>query len=96
MPGAFHTEVKIDASSLQIYLLDFEWKNPKVENSKVKASYVQEGQAIELECKKESNYFKCGFPKTFESSTEEIHIQAERDGVKGGIAKYELPLSLKK
>lgn len=40
MPGAFHTEIVPNGKhKIKVYLLDIEWKNPSVINSKLEISY---------------------------------------------------------
>lgn len=93
MPGAYHTEViLLDSQRLKIYLLDMNWKNPTVENSKV--DVVIRGKVnSKAVCEKEGNAFSCSFGEDVNlKSRGAFEVQSTRDGVKGGAAKYSTPL----
>ncbi len=94
MPGAFHTEVKISGHEVQVYLLDMEWKNPTVENSTVRVSYQGDAKISKLKCNALKNEFSCELPKSFNSKRGKLRVTAVRNGAKGGVAEYNIPLKL--
>ncbi len=94
MPGGFHTEVKITAGNLQIYLLDIQWKDPVTEQSKVDVEYKASTAATKLACRADQNFFSCDLPKEFNKNTGKLLVMAERKGMKGAKAEYDLPLKL--
>ena len=97
MPGAFHTEViPLAANSLKILLLDIAWKNPSVKGASVKAVYQSvANQKSDAVCKAEANFFVCKFSGNIDiSKSGKLEIQAEREGIKGILVSYPLPLKL--
>lgn len=94
MPGAFHTELKqTGARSVELFLLDMEWKNPIVENSGAKATFKKsDGTEVALSCITKAKSFKCELPKgsRFEKGGK-VTIQASRSGMHGGLAEYQYP-----
>lgn len=92
MPGAFHTEIVPDkGSAYRVYLVDLEFKNPKVTNSKVDLSVIDGSKTIPFICKAEADSFLCSTDKKL-SGPKEIVLTAKRDGAQGNEAKYSLPL----
>lgn len=94
MPGAFHTEVvQVGADKAKIYLLDMNWKEPSVKNSKLEVRVGAKGSAtcaIQAE-----SYFLCSFPKGIDLSKKgTLKIKAQREGQMGNEISYELPLKL--
>jgi len=96
MPGGFHTELKLDKGKLSIYLLDINWKNPTVMNSNVQVEYVLDKNSRSLECKAKEQHFVCSLPKDIKGDRGVITVSANREGMAGAIARYELPLRLRK
>lgn len=97
MPGAFHTELVLKTpTTLSIYLLDINWKNPMVKNSGVKVKFINQGKTIDLNCKPIQGHFECSAPNTVFGESGTIKITAHRLKNKGEDAVYELPLMLKK
>ncbi len=97
MPGAFHTEI-LPASKniIKIFLLDIQWKNPSIAKSSIALTYVGATE-VQSECKAESNYFICEFPKTVNLYKKgELKLTAVREDQKGNQAIYKLPLKLEK
>lgn len=93
MPGAFHTElVPVDKNNLKIYLLDIQWKNPSVVNSKL---VVRLNKKTKAKCEVKENYFSCVFPKSVDLTKKgELKVLAEREEQKGMEVSYPLPLKL--
>lgn len=93
MPGAFHTElVLVDKNKLKVFLLDIQWKNPSVANSKLQVKYNNKTNA---ECKIQDNFYECVFPKSVNLTKKgELKVTAEREAQKGAEAVYTLPLKL--
>lgn len=89
MPGAFHTEVVSTQNGYKIYLLDIEWKNPTTKNSFIQASVVSGKKTAALSCKQEVNHFFC---ESKLPQKGKLEIQATREGQKGNLASYSLPL----
>jgi hypothetical protein len=94
MPGGFHTEIKAQDKELSIYLLDINWKNPTVKNSSVNVDYVNKDRTSALKCSSRVVNFSCLLPDGFKSNEGKLLVVAEREGVKGAIAEYLLPLKL--
>lgn len=94
MPGGFHTEVKLTEESLHIYLLDIQWKDPVTEKSKVEVEYKTSTGATKLACRADQNFFSCELPKGFNKETGKLLVMADRMGMKGAKAEYDLPLKL--
>lgn len=93
MPGPFHTEIlQPSKTGFTVYLLDLNWKNPTVKNSKVVVSLQQNKNIIASKCESKSDFFSCDFPNTINIATGKLILRAERDGQKGIPAEYELPL----
>ena len=95
MPAGFHTEVVPEKDGkLKVYLLDINFKNPTVKNSKVTAS-VNNGSKKDFTCKAKRDHFICDTTKA-ELAKGTLNITAERSSVKASEAVYELPLALAK
>ncbi|WP_413291513.1 hypothetical protein [Bdellovibrio sp. HCB337] len=93
MPGAFHVELNMDKDqSLHIFLLDMEFKNPTVKDSKIAATARHKKSLIKFNCSvMGSNHFHC-IPEKKYPAKGEIVIQATRDNAVGNEVKYPLPL----
>ncbi len=93
MPGAFHTElVQEGKNKLKVFLLDIQWKNPSVLNSKLQIKYNGKDNA---DCKIQDNFYTCTFPKSVNLAKKgELKVTAEREDQKGIEVSYKLPLKL--
>lgn len=91
MPGAFHTEVVPNGrSELKIYLLDINWKNPTVADSRVDVSL----DAVHAKCRATRNYFSCKFPKSVNLQAKgELTVKAQKENQKGAAVIYALPFT---
>lgn len=97
MPGAFHTELLLEGSeSLKIFLLDMNWKNPTTQNSEVAIKLNNFKKSESLKCEKQVSNFVCTLPKNVNLNSGQIEVQATREGQKGNLAVYKLPLQLQK
>lgn len=95
MPGVFHTEVVPEKDGkIKIYLIDINFKNPLVKNSKVTATISSENKK-ELNCTIKRDHFLCDTTKS-DLTKGSLTIIAVRNTVKGAEAIYELPLALAK
>lgn len=95
MPGNFHTEVVPEKNgNFRVYLLDINFKNPQVKNSKITAS-ISSGTTKNLSCSPKRDHFLCKTAKT-ELDKGTLVISAERSAIKGTEAVYTLPLTLEK
>lgn len=95
MPGAYHTEVVLlNANQLKLYLLDINWQNPTIQNSKVTLNY--KGKVEEkAKCDTRESYFVCDFPKNINlKKTGLLTLESERENQRGNTVSYELPLKL--
>lgn len=96
MPGAFHTEVVQEAKdTYRVYLLDFQFKNPSVKDSTVRARIESSGKTTSLGCAKGANAFVCTVPKSEAARGQQkgvLVIQATRENAKGNEVRYDLPL----
>lgn len=99
MPGAFHTElVEKKPKTLEVYLLDINFKNPVIENSEVTAKLTnktgKQQDTVNCLAQKEKMNFECKLDKDF-SLYQKIKIKAIRNGIKSSKdADYEIPLKL--
>jgi len=96
MPGAFHTElVPVDGQRIDIYLLDFDFKNPVTKNSSVRVEY-KGATTAQLSCVTVGEtHFQCSIPKGIRlSQPGTILVTSRRDGKPGATVKYQLPLRL--
>jgi hypothetical protein len=93
MPGAFHTELVPNGENiLKVYLLDIQWKNPSVSNSKLQIKY---NGKINAECQIQDDFYNCVFPKSVNLTKKgELKVTAERENQKGMEVSYKLPLKL--
>lgn len=95
MPGGFHTEVVPEKNGqLKVYLLDINFKNPTVKNSKVAAT-ITNGAKKDITCTNKRDHFLCKTTKA-DLTKGSLTIIAERNTVKGAEAIYDLPLALAK
>lgn len=92
MPGAFHTELVLKKKFLQLYLVDFDFKNPTTSNSSLAAKWISDNTEIDLDCRAEGNKFVCDIPKSFSPKKGSLVFTAKREGMSGGLAQYDLPL----
>ena len=95
MPGGFHVEiVPVNKNTLNVFLLDIEWKNPSVKTSSV-AVTLNSKPKKNAKCEMKDNFYKCTFLKLVDLTKQgELIVQAQRDGQKGMPVKYRLPLKL--
>lgn len=98
MPGAYHTEVVPQGEgTLEVYLLDMEWKNPVVKDSSVEAE-IRGGKdpAAKAKCRAGKSSFRCEFPKgaNTRGPGRELVLSTVRAKQKGNTAVYELPFKL--
>jgi hypothetical protein len=97
MPGVFHTEVVPTGSDkLKVFLLDIEWKNPTTKNSSVSAEIKAIKTTSLLKCETKEIYFLCSLPKGSNLNSGQLEVLAMREGQKGNLAIYDLPLKLQK
>lgn len=92
MPGSFHTEVVTEKNgNFKIYLLDLEFKNPTLKNSKVDVKIIQGSKSTQVKCTEKEIYFSC--TNTLGLKSGQLSIEATRDNAKASMkADYELPL----
>ncbi|MFP5518869.1 MAG: hypothetical protein ACLGGX_03140 [Bdellovibrionia bacterium] len=94
MPGAFHTEVVlVNANQFKVFLLDFDFKNPVVQNSSV-AGVFEGNLTGTISCAASDNSFICTLPTGAHFKSGELKLSVKRQEQKGE-ARYKLPLSFK-
>ncbi|MBL7686827.1 MAG: hypothetical protein JNJ49_02255 [Bdellovibrionaceae bacterium] len=95
MPGAFHTELVLDAAhKVKVYLLDFDWKNPSVRDSSVVLTLHGRGR-VRANCVKKEDHYGCEFsPNVDLGKKGALVLEAVREKQKGQSVRYELPLML--
>jgi hypothetical protein len=99
MPGAFHTELVLEKNQtfFDVYLLDMEFKNPRVKNSAVTAVLEQKrNKKVSFVCHEvDGHHYRCKSgdqsPIDFTKDLGQLSLNVKRDGVEGK-ALYELPL----
>lgn len=94
MPGAFHTEVVPDKEqSFMVYLLDINFQNPTVKNSKVEAFVQSKDGKTNFSCNTMAeNHFYC-VPNQKYSTPGKLIIKAMRENASANEAVYVLPLA---
>ncbi|MGZ3782671.1 MAG: hypothetical protein ACXVCY_18655 [Pseudobdellovibrionaceae bacterium] len=94
MPGGFHTEVVLDKDqSLEVYLLDLNFKNPMTENSKVDVSAVSTTkETVNFKCATLEDHFHCIGDKALPKNGE-LTVTAVRNKAVGNKAVYKLPFT---
>ena len=97
MPGPFHTEVtKIKEGKFRVYLLDMDFRNPRIKDSSVEATVVGKTET-KLDCQPDEydlSFVCSGYPTSVKSG--QLHIKANRAGAIGNTAVYDLPLNIPK
>jgi len=94
MPGAFHTEVVPESDTkFKIYLLDIEWKNPSVQNSKLEVKISNNASSGVVKCAQKNDHYLCQSPKGFSLKQGKLIVQATRENSPGAEMPYDLPLS---
>ena len=96
MPGAYHVEVIPSKDTLDIMLLDVNFKNPTVLNSHIKAKITSGSQTVELKCESMANYFSCPVNPSMLTSKGALVVDSERQLAEGSAVEYPLPLRLEK
>ncbi|MNK07873.1 hypothetical protein D3C87_257950 [compost metagenome] len=94
MPGAFHTELSLDEKTqdLHVYLIDMEFKNPTVKESKLEAVAKRGKSSVKFTCSvMDGNHFHCVPEKKYPLKGE-IILNATRENAVGNEAVYKLPL----
>lgn len=93
MPGGFHTELMLDdKQDAHIFLLDLEFKNPTVKDSKIEIKAVHGKKEVPFTCSvMGGNHFHCVANQKY-SPKSELHIKATRENAVGNEAIYKLPL----
>lgn len=97
MPGTFHTEVVPHKDgSYQVYLLDVQNKNPKVQDSTVALELKTPTKTINFVCaSKNETYFHCQNDEIKKESKEgQIILKTKRNAIVAKEAIYNLPLKL--
>ena len=98
MPGAFHTEVLLRGKNhVRVYLLDMDWKNPSVTDSKVEVSHLLNSggktKRQHAKCLKKNNFYLCRFLKDVDlTQGGSLQVTAQREKQKGNAVTYNLPL----
>lgn len=98
MPGAFHVELTVRGKhQVRVYLLDMDWANPSVVDSKVEVSHLlsKSGKTKRqhAKCLKKNNFYLCRFLKEVDLTKEgSLQVTAQREKQKGNAVTYELPL----
>jgi hypothetical protein len=93
MPGAYHMELVETADSLKVYLLDMNFKDALTKNSSVSIVYSGTKQS-QTNCKEQENHFICPKPKEGLNQYKFALVSSTRNKIKGGVARYDLPLKL--
>lgn len=94
MPGAFHTEIVPDKEQgFQVYLLDINFQNPTIKNSKVEAFVQNKDGKTNFSCNTMAeNHFHC-VPNQKYPTQGKLIIKAMRENASGNEAVYPLPLA---
>ena len=94
MPGSFHTELVVDGPRrAKIYLLDFEWKNPTLQDSSVVLTLHGRGR-VRANCVQANDHYVCEFSPAVDLGKKgALVLEAVRAKQKGQSVRYELPLT---
>lgn len=93
MPGAFHTEaIIVNKSTVAIYLLDINIKNPTTKESTVSATIMHDKKLHPLTCTPKEDKFECDVPENTNLLSGELVVMAKRGEIQGVEARYPLPL----
>lgn len=94
MPGAFHVEVVTSDVGVNVYLLDMQFKNPKVTNSSVNVILDRNGDQSILDCQVANSkvMFSCVLPNGMRLDAGKLIVNASRGGLPAQPMHYELPL----
>ncbi len=101
MPGAFHTEILVQGKDqVRVYLLDMDWKNPTVNESKVEVSHLIDiagkTKRHHAQCLKKNDFYLCRFLKDVDlAKGGRLQVTAQREKQKGNVVTYDLPLKFK-
>ena len=93
MPGDYHVEVMAGKETLDIMLLDANFKNPTVLNSHIKVKIRHGDNAYVLRCESKDNYYSCPVSNKMLTSKGTLHIESERQLSAGMPVEYPLPLT---
>lgn len=97
MPGTYHVEVIPSKNSLDIMLLDINFKNPTALNSSVKAIIkTSRKNTYVLNCESMDNYFTCPVNEKILSKKGKLLIESARLQEEGAPVEYALPLRFEK
>lgn len=97
MPGAYHIEVIPNKDSLDIMLLDINFKNPTALNSSVKAVIkTSKKNAYVLNCESMDSYFTCPINEKMLGKKGKLLIESSRLQEEGVPVEYALPLKFEK
>lgn len=89
MPGAFHTELLIEGQDkVKVFLLDMEWKNPTTKNSNLEVRLGED----KATCTAEAEAYLCSWTKKVNLKKGKLVVLANREGLQGNEAVYDLPL----
>lgn len=97
MPGAFHTELMLDESQgAHIFLLDINFQNPTVKDSKIEMKFVGDKKQIPFTCSvMGGNHFHC-VPQGKYPNKGELRLKPIREKVVGAEVIYKIPLETAK
>ena len=94
MIGTIHTELIVNKSNFEVYLLDIGFKNATVKDSKVEATITLEGKNVsQIICQAVDKRFLCKLPKPSGKATK-ISLKVVRENYSPkDLAEYLLPLT---
>jgi hypothetical protein len=96
MPGAYHVELIPHKNSIDIMLLDIDFKDPIVLNSNVNVK-IKSGKVVTtLQCTAKNDHFNCPASKKLLNSKGILTVKSKRDRSEGMSVNYSLPLQTKK
>ncbi len=93
-PGSYHVEVIPGKETLDIMLLDANFKNPTTLNSHIKVKIKHGTNAYVLRCESMENYFSCPVSEKMMAQEGTLVIQSARQQEEGDPVTYPLPLRL--
>jgi len=96
MPGAYHIEVVPGKDTLDVMLLDANFKNATVLNSHIKVKINNGKNSYALRCESMDNYFSCPISAKLLAQGGKLQIESERQLNAGMPVEYSLPLQVEK
>lgn len=91
MPGPFHVELVGKLPIITVYLLDMNFENPTIKDSKVEVLLKMNKHQIPLKCSPKKEGFECVLRQKIAISKGELVIKATREKAVGNESIFPIP-----